>query len=886
MCLNDEKLVSQTLSGDREAFGVLVGRYQELVYTYAFQQVDNETDAHDVTQEVFLRAYRHLGQLRSPHRFRSWLYTIVSNECNRWLVRVTKRRKREILIEAAKDEAVWVQPEHTLPTADWEVDLENALSDLSDDNRVAVSMFYMSNCSLREIAEFLGVSENTVKGKLFRARQQLGRVLEKYDRGVKKNTLKGGFLAQTMKQIGNTPAPTLTCTSWSSTAVGKAVFALITAVYILIGGIAVQNDSTARVAKHQIGMGSEDVDSATPIEVVLLTAIPPGATSTLPPVVPKQTERRPSAPPAGASSDRGRWLADRNGPDPPSRSPTTVAKAEAEKRIFSGRVIDHNGVPVVDAEILYPVARNPLKSVTRTDADGTFRFELPDSNSKKDGLVHILATHRDYAFGWQQISPQETTDVALQLSPPASISGKIVNNAGEPIQNAEVRIRALVGDSKMAQMASGNHERLWSDNIPIAAAKTDANGAFIIRELPQEAKIELTVQAQGYAKQMHFSVPAGTEGLEFQMKREGRIKGHLSYAKTGAPVKGAIVSVKGIRVNDSNSVPGAARANTDANGNYLLKSLSPGTYNLFLHRGPEGWTASAKERIKVVEGQTVSNMDLTLVRGGIIVGRVTDQATKVPLVNHHVSLHDAARPESQKSLHLTRTDETGAYFFRAVPGPAVVLTTAPQGYVDVGPIKKRVEVTEAKTSVVDFQFLNGIKLKGRAVTEAGEPIRGARIINVKQPYKPHSKSNAHGKFAVRGLRSGQKLVLKAEHSGLKLRGTVEVEVQLGESVEIQMQPYELVKVSGRVVNSAGEPMPSARISLTHWNTAHDVKTVINVSVTGGDGRFKDLELIVGDEYAISASAKGYQRTTTKRFTATATMSQIADLVLLSQLKTQ
>lgn len=68
---DDEKLVSQTLSGNRDAFGVLVHKYQEMVYAYAFQKVRNKEDAKDVTQEVFWRAYHGLYRLRQPHRFRS-----------------------------------------------------------------------------------------------------------------------------------------------------------------------------------------------------------------------------------------------------------------------------------------------------------------------------------------------------------------------------------------------------------------------------------------------------------------------------------------------------------------------------------------------------------------------------------------------------------------------------------------------------------------------------------------------------------------------------------------------------------------------------------------------------------------------------------------------
>ena len=212
----DEKLVSQTLAGDRDAFGVLVHKYQEMVYTYAFQKVRNEADAQDIMQEIFLQAYRRLYQLRHPHLFRSWLYTIMSNECKRWLVRVTKKRRREVVLEEAADEALQIEPPHAVPVEGWQVDLEQAISALPDESRIAVSMFYMGDCSLKEISEFLGVSVNTVKSKLYRARQQLGSALSQhYGRLLKSHKLKGGFLMQMMEQIRHTPAPTMGF-AWSS----------------------------------------------------------------------------------------------------------------------------------------------------------------------------------------------------------------------------------------------------------------------------------------------------------------------------------------------------------------------------------------------------------------------------------------------------------------------------------------------------------------------------------------------------------------------------------------------------------------------------------------------------------------------------------------------
>ena len=865
---DDEKLVSQTLSGDRDAFGVLVHKYQEMVYAYAFQKVRNEADAQDITQEVFWRAYHGLYQLRHPHRFRSWLYTIMSNECKRRLVSIIKTRQRETALEDATDDALRIEPAHTTPTESWQVDLEQVLSELSDDNRVAVSMFYMGDHSLKEISEFLGVSVNTVKGKLYRARQQLGNALsDRYGRLLESHKLKGGFLMQFMEQIQQIPSPTMV-SSWSSTAIGKIVFSLIMAVCVLIGIARYGTDSSMSLPMNQIG-----IEETT--EVILLAPIADAARSSLL-VASTQTENRPRTASSPTSEGRGRQLAARSatpGDGSSAQRPAAAAGNGAEKLIFSGRVIDSGGAPVADAEVLYSIKFKQSESITRTEMDGTFRFEFPRPELKKWDRVSIIATHPDHAVGWQSLQPQSMTDVEIQLATPGIITGKIMDEAGDPIQNAEARIQYLF-NANWRPGVRGGGVGLGIDEIPSPPAKTDTNGLFVLRGLPQDAKTNLEIKGPGYAQKMHFQVPVGAEGLEFRLKREGRIEGRLTYADTGAPVKDASVSLQGIH-----PTTGWGRANVDANGNYLLKNLPVGMYNLYLDEGPEGWTAVAKELIKVAERQTVSKVDLTLVRGGIITGRVTDQDTNEPIADHHISFHDAARPESQAAVHGTETDENGAYRFRAAPGRAMVYTSAPEDYQDIGQIKKYVDVVEAATAAVDFQFSKGIELMGRILTATGEPVAGARVTDMQVWHKEYGISDESGVFTIDGLRTGQKLSLKAEHGGLRLRGKAEVEVQPGASVEIQMEQYERVKVSGRVVNRAGEPMPSANVSLMSWDPQRRRGRSTVVTVTDGNGWFREVGLIVGDEYVISAKADGYREAGTE-LTATTEMSQIADLVLL------
>ena len=861
---DDEKLVSQTLSGDRDAFGVLVHKYQEMVYAYAFQKVRNEEDAQDITQEVFWRAYHGLYQLRQPHRFRSWLYTIMSNECKRRLVSVIKTRQRETALEDATDDALRIEPMHTTPTEGWQVDLEQALSELPDDNRVAVSMFYMGDHSLKEISEFLGVSVNTVKGKLYRARQQLGSALsERYGSLLKRYKLKGGFLMQFMEQIRHIPSPTM-ASSWSSTAIGKILFSLIMALCVLIGIARHGTNSPISQPINQIGMG--------PTEVVLLAPIT-GATRSSVPVAPVQTENRPPAASSRASDNQGRQLAARSAaPGSGGNAQLSAAAAEngSEKLIFSGRVIDNDGLPVANAEVLYSVKFDQSESVTRTGVDGKFRFEFPRPELKKWDHVSIVATHPKHAIGWRNMAPQNAADVEIQLATPGIISGKIMNETGDPIQNAEARIQYLVGSNRRL----GERGVGLGRAIPLPPAKTGANGEFVIRGLPQDAKTNLEVQGPGYAQELHFQVSVGTVGLEFRLKPESRIEGRLTYTDTGTPVKDASVAFQGI-----NPTIGAGRTNADTNGNYLFTNLATGVYNLYLDKGPEGWTAVAKELIKVVEGETVSNVDLTLVRVGFITGRVTDRDTGEPIANHYIRFHDAARPESQAAGHGTATDENGVYRFHAAPGRARIYVGV-SGYQAIEQAKKYVEVVEGETVVVDFQLSKGIELMGQILTKAGEPVAGARITRARDWHAEYGRSDESGKFTISGLQSGQSLSLKAEHSGLRLRGRAEVEVQPDASVEIRMEQYERVKVSGRVVDRKEKPIPSANIELTHWARQQKRGIGTTIAVTDGDGRFREIGLILGDEYVISANAEGYREVETEGFTATVEMTQIADLILL------
>ena len=582
--------------------------------------------------------------------------------------------------------------------------------------------------------------------------------------------------------------------------------------------------------------------------------------------------------------------------------PAATAEDESEKLSFSGRVVDTDGAPVADAEVRYAVSFYPLEGnagsehsshydpdfFTRTEIDGTFRFEHVPSrfawmpSDSKDMLrrLHIAVTHPDYAIWWQEVPFQRATDVEIQLEMPEVIAGKVMNETGEPIQNAEILMHSLFRGNPMLREHGDDLDRYA---LP-QSVKTDANGEFVLRSLPQGATTSLDVWGPGYAKQNRHNVPVGTERLEFRLKRESRIEGRLTYAGTGKPVKDAGVALEGIYPTN-----GWGQVRVDNNGNYLLKNIAPGMYGLYLAHGPKGWTAIPKEFITVVEGQTVSNIDLTLIQSGFITGRVTDRDTNEPIANQPIRLNDAARPEdSQLMDHRTTTDETGTYRFDAASGQALVHTNPPAGYqgfggteaLNIGRIQRRVDVVEGEIVVVDFQFSRGVKLVGRVFTEDGESVVGATITDVRNWYNEYGRSDESGGFTIGGLRPGQRLGLKAEHGGLGLRGTIEIVVRPWLPVEIRMKPYERVEVSGRVIDREGKPMRLVDVVLMHWAPKGHAAYGTIVAVTDDNGWFREIELIVGDEYEIYVEAEGYRETETGRFTAKTEMTQIEDLVLL------
>lgn len=169
----DAALVARVRAGNRQAFGILVERYQDRMLAYVRHMGFTGPEALDVVQDGFIRAYRHLGRCGNPERFDGWLFKIVSNLC-----RTAGRRKAHRATEPIDAHGTYLAsdapgPEEHTEAARLRQIVRAALDTVPDDQREALVLMYTEGYSVDEIAEMTGASRSAVKMRLKRGRDAL-----------------------------------------------------------------------------------------------------------------------------------------------------------------------------------------------------------------------------------------------------------------------------------------------------------------------------------------------------------------------------------------------------------------------------------------------------------------------------------------------------------------------------------------------------------------------------------------------------------------------------------------------------------------------------------------------------------------------------------------
>jgi len=192
--LMDEELVEMAQNGDRNAFTILVKRYQDRIYNLIYRYVGNVEDALDLTQETFIKAFVKLGEFRGNSKFYTWLYRIAVNAC------IDFRRRERISIVHWDDikpnefdrldmdesmNSVDVvgednNPEMHMLKSELKQIVREAISALPEHLRIVLILREYEDLSYEEIASIVGCRVGTVKSRLFQAREMLKRKLSPY----------------------------------------------------------------------------------------------------------------------------------------------------------------------------------------------------------------------------------------------------------------------------------------------------------------------------------------------------------------------------------------------------------------------------------------------------------------------------------------------------------------------------------------------------------------------------------------------------------------------------------------------------------------------------------------------------------------------------------
>jgi RNA polymerase sigma factor (sigma-70 family) len=178
----DNEIIREVLQGQQSRYAELVKRYQNFVFSVVLRYTESREDAEELSQDIFVKAYKYLCDFRGDSKFTTWLYTIVTTTCISFL------RKKKQEVQSLDNEKVFAMADNldsgvranTIEQKSRATMVHRAIALLSPDDAQIISLFYQGEQSLEEISKIMGLETNTVKVRLHRARTRLREKMEKH----------------------------------------------------------------------------------------------------------------------------------------------------------------------------------------------------------------------------------------------------------------------------------------------------------------------------------------------------------------------------------------------------------------------------------------------------------------------------------------------------------------------------------------------------------------------------------------------------------------------------------------------------------------------------------------------------------------------------------
>jgi len=552
----------------------------------------------------------------------------------------------------------------------------------------------------------------------------------------------------------------------------------------------------------------------------------------------------------------------------------TLVSTRAYGLVISGKVIDGKNVPVANARVslIVPVHRPSgfgkiAASVTSSD-NGSFQMEAADSLDPQMMQLMIESDAHAIAQARVPVPNPEVTRKTIEMGPitlssPVQLRTQFLDPAGKPVEGMKVFLNLLFDGGDLKENSGW-----WSLQVPEEARDrytrtTDAEGFCTFEMIPPVSRVRLGILDERFV-QISFenNITVGmqprTTAPPFHLREASSISGKVTYENSGKPAVKALV---GVQATNRNMSAGYGSAFTDENGEYHIKQLPEGEYNVMLSEPPENdkdWTAAAIEKLGLGRAHQLERQNLTLIKGSIITGEVILKDTGEGVADVWVGAHTPAHPKSGASINGARTAKDGSFSLRVPPGSQYLYLAqmVPDGYLEPRPWEGEIKAGETRTIDIEIQRDPAPPVAGRVVDAQNNPVADAIVT----AYRPNEmfyqsrvvRSTRDGRFGFRALPKGS--TVTAKKGDLKSEPAV---TQLENNDLTLVVEKELVgSLLVTVVDKGGVAVKGAEVHLI-TSAPKGAATDKLVGLTNEQGRFAIFNVPIANSYRITIEATGF-----------------------------
>jgi len=646
-----ELLKAFTVDRSEEAFAALVRRYAGLVYSTAKRRLANGSLAEDITQLVFIRFARKPPDVKTDAELAAWLHrTTIHVTIDQWRSE-SRRRTREL-------QAVVMEPA-TPETAIWEEispKLDEALNQLSDDDRQVLLLRFFNRHSMREVGLALGVSEDAAKMRVSRA---VNRLRTQLNVGA---ACTAAVLAALLAERSAEAAP------------GPLITRLSALKLPAVVGVSGVLASCLRVGLGKLAIGAATLVLVSAVTVHFVRA---GRVPT------PETAGRPAVGATAIANEAGGA-----GPDGVSAKPRRLGLVADQAVPVKLRFV------VLDAQTAKPLAGTRVSAHyfgvggmgeahdLLTDRNGVASIPGPD-DPDKDHCLNVFATAEHHVSKVVQFGAAVPADYTLRLDQALTMDGVVVDEHGQPVEGVKILVEGPGN-------RPGQKENVDFQTCPCF---TTSDGSWSCSYLPMDYtnEVHFVLEKPGYAA-TRPQVPVAKTGLHglVLVIDQGRVVTGRVVTREGWPVAGAHIKVASGPSVDTDDAGGFMIAGVAAGPHFSrCPPLETNDSGAFIVRGMVGIGPLQVDLATMADGyapqirtvalvETTNIVNFTLAPGRDFCGHVRDEEGQ-PIANA-VVLTDWDNQGIRAIVWDTRTDAAGQFEWRGAPEAATLYWFEAQGY--------------------------------------------------------------------------------------------------------------------------------------------------------------------------------------------------------------